>query len=207
MHYAIPCYFHPATDPQGWEWVRTSSASFCVVNPHNGPGAGRDPHYTHLISEWDGPPLCGYVSVDYGRRDNQAVLADAATWQNSYSVSALMLDCFPVDGELSPWTQLIADLRGRGHDFIVANAGRSAPYEVIASADVTCTAEMDWRTYRQQRFTETPGDTWHIVHSVPPSQLLSARTLMMRNGATHGWATPHTLPHPYGWDDVLPSAL
>lgn len=203
MEAAIPAYFHPAADPEGWEWLRRSSVPWAVINVHNGPGTEGDPYYTPLIKTWDGPRLCGYVNVDYGHRDHDEILADAAAWQEFHAVSALMLDCFPVDGELAAGVRLIEKLRGWGHDFIVANAGRNAPAELLRSADVTCVVELDWNTYQQQKLAAEAGDTWHLIHSVPVSEMPDARDLMVRNGATYGWATPATLPHPYGWHESL----
>ncbi|MCA1783998.1 MAG: spherulation-specific family 4 protein [Intrasporangiaceae bacterium] len=204
MGAAAPFYLHPAAEPVAWRALLGGrlDLDWAVVNVADGPGGGYDEHYYGpALAGGCLTPLVGYVDLAYGRRPLADVLDDVAAWPSWYGVRDVLLDCTPAE-DVADVLATVTAVRAAGAARVVLNPGRVPDPAIQACGDVTCVIETDWRTYPTLDHAAGPGVTWHLVHSVPATQLAAAWASTVRRGADHAWVTDGRLPNPWR---VLPT--
>lgn len=202
---AAPWYLHPAEHPDAWARLRVGGLlSFVVVNAANGPGLQPDPYYEDALGRPSRTPMLGYVDVGYGDRPASVVRREAMAWAEWYGVTEVMLDRVPSQARRNSWSlDVIDQLREDGATKVVANPGTVPVPELVAQADITCVVEDSWEAYQRldlPRWLRSgdPARQWHLVHSCPVRCLQSVHRLASARGAGFVWASPGTVPHPWG---------
>ncbi len=199
-----PWYIYPDwwNGPTAWDELANLPEApegvdrFIVMNPANGPGMAANPDYVAALATVQnvGYLVYGYVSTDYGRRDEAAVKMDVDMWHILYpSIDGVFYDeaSSGLDGVVGvPGTQGVAyydtlvkyaTAKAPGSD-VVLNHG-VAPHAGYAAIDppesgsnvLLITFEESLENYRlvtepPEWIANYPGEEWrfiHIVHSAP----------------------------------------
>lgn len=189
-----------------WHRLRSGELglAWAVVNVYNGPGVGPDVYYSEALRPGSAATFVGYVTVGYGSRSPQDILADVTRWRELYGITDVMLDEVPIQRHRDQWDIGVIDtLRAAGVDRVFANPGTFPPIELLFACDAVCVAEQTWETYRELTWPawlaeDFVGRTWHLVHSVPVADLGLAESLAEQRGAGFLWATDATPPNPWG---------
>ena len=65
-----------------------------IMNPNSGPSNAVNADYTAAVGAFRaaGGKVVGYVSTQYGARDESAVLADVNAYKNFYTIDGIFLD-------------------------------------------------------------------------------------------------------------------
>lgn len=196
----LPLRAHPLARPHTWEIVAGHGAAFTVVvDVARGPGSGRDPLWTAVMSRLDaaGVRLLGYVDVDYGTRPIGRIRADVYRWAG-YPVRGVFLDHTPVSPYAIGPVAVAAQAAVReGMPDVVLNPGEP-PDEAYRDLGLpVCVFDGSWREYRRWSGEGArPGDG-HLVHAVPPWDLDEAARLQVSRGAGFGLVTDLGAPDPY----------
>lgn len=198
---AAPFYLHPAEHPEAWHGLvnGTLGLDFAVINVHNGPGAERDEaYYGPALDGGSSTPLVGYVDLNYGLRPRDEILREVAAWREWYGVVDIMLDRTPAEAADVPVVvDTVAAMRDAGAIRVILNPGRVPHRDIAECADLVCTVETDWVTYRSLPLPSLPCPSWHLVHSVPTDRLDEAREFVAGRGPAHAWVTDGRLPNPW----------
>lgn len=210
-----PLYAHPVTHPAVWERATAMAASWrqwgdglVVVNVDDGPGDQRSwqayqPALCALTTAAPAPCIAGYVHTGWGLRAVEAVLADAATWQQRDGLRTLMLDEW-CSGDEHPEqvdrSLRLLELLRPDWERVVVNPGRRlAPgyaRRLVGLVDAACTAEGSGSAMPPE---PEPGHLpegalrWTLVHSAPQGRAVPGVL-----GADLAWCTASAPPHP--WD-------
>jgi len=191
----IPLYVYPLDDREAWTAAtRLGSDATIIVNVHNGPGERYDPAYAYATAALAsaGVPMLGYVDLDYAARTLEAVYADITAWR-LYPVGGVFFDRVPSESDALSWTALAtAPVRGR----VALNPGTRPHPGYAALADVICTFEGPWTTYRRQPAEPDWPNAAHLVYGIPPDDLPAAQRRLERRVPT-GLASELDVPEPY----------
>jgi Spherulation-specific family 4 len=193
----IPLYVHPLVDPAAWvAATRLGRHSLVVVNVHDGPGGATEPAYAEVTARLAAAevPQLGYVDLDYGRRPDRLVRHDLAGWQR-YPVDGVFFDRVPTARGALPAVRRAVSAAGRACGTVALNPGTAPDPAYLDLADVVCTFEGPWSTYRS---ADPPGGPTaaHLVYGVPADRLADAAGLVAGR-AGYGLATGLDLPLPY----------
>ena len=95
----VPAYFYPSSDPNLSFWDEMTAAASqvnitAIMNPNSGPSNAVNADYTAAVGAFRaaGGKVVGYVSTQYGARDESAVLADVNAYKNFYTIDGIFLD-------------------------------------------------------------------------------------------------------------------
>lgn len=198
----LPLYVHPLVDPDGWESLAHPTDEItAIVNVQNGPGRCRDEVYaaaTARLAAFE-VPMLGYVDLDYATRAAEDVWSDIAGWAQ-YPVSGVFFDRAPSGwGHLDYVSRMARPVRGS----VVLNPGTRCHVGYGALADLVCTFEGSWESYREQDDGPDWSNAVHLVYGVPERSLAEA-TELVRSRVHNGFVTDLDLPLPYAG---LPPAL
>jgi hypothetical protein len=169
-----------------------------IVNVHDGPGNGRDSTYLEATRQLDraGVPMLGYVDLAYGARLDGEVWRDIAGW-SPYRVSGIFFDRAPSGWPAVDYVaRVVRAVRGT----VVLNPGTRCHRAYGALADLICTFEGSWATYRSEYRDLDPepdcSTAVHLVYGVPVAELAEAQATV-DSRARHGLVTDLDLPLPY----------
>jgi hypothetical protein len=198
----LPLYVHPLADPPAWDSLcHGGDRVTAIVNVHDGPGEQRDEVYAEAIGRLhkSGVRMLGYVDLDYGNRANGEVWCDIVGWAR-YPVGGIFFDRVPSDETgLLYVGQVVRAVRGS----VVLNPGTRCAPGYAALADVVCTFEGPWTSYRDLEGGRDWPNAAHLVYGVPEGELGTATALLLSR-APHGLITDLDWPLPYLG---LPSSL
>lgn len=109
----VPAYFYPA-GAGATDWASLTSAASqtsitAIINPNSGAGSAADANYAAAISAFQaaGGKVLGYVSTNYGARDQQAIQTDIDNYLSWYTVDGLFFDEAASDAASLPFYQAI----------------------------------------------------------------------------------------------------
>ena len=206
--FAIPAYFHPADDPDGWSALAAlgPELAFAILNPNSGPDHAVDSRYLEPIAaiRAAGGDVVGYVDTDYGRRPGSAVLRDLAAYRSWYGLRGGFLDQVPTGREhLAHYRRLIVAARRIGIDRIALNPGVTPAPEYADLADMVITFEGPWVAYGDHVVADwvrrhPPERFGHLVHSAPPAELASVLDGARERHAGAVYVTELTGANPWG---------
>ncbi|MHB1433620.1 MAG: spherulation-specific family 4 protein [Streptosporangiaceae bacterium] len=210
----IPAYFQPGGAPGAWESMAASAPRIraVILNVANGPGrAPSSPHRGPLGLLRDaGVLVLGYVDTNYGGRPAGCVFADIDRYRRWYDVGGICFDRAPAGPRhVDHYAMLAGGARERGAGYVFFNHGAHPVPDYADHADLLGTFEGPWHAYRTlavPRWTRTrdAAKFYHVVHSVPPSQLAPVLRLATRRHAGCAYVTDRDGPNPY---DRLPAGL
>lgn len=182
-----------------------------VINPDNGPGAGRSHSYISAVRllQAAGVRVLGYVPTGYGWRPRQDVLDDVHRYTSWYGVDGVFFDEAASGAELVPHYRALARAaRDEAARLVVLNPGVPPAPGYFELADVVVTFEGNYQAFVAAQ-AQTPA--WlrrqrrdrvaHLVYGATRAQALSALT---GSGAGYLYATSGALPNPWR---TLPSYL
>jgi len=155
----IPLYKYPANIHTNVEFNRVMELKrkFCtipfwvILNPGSGPGQAVDANYTKAIDRLQGAGcvVLGYVSTQYGKRDQNLVVTDLERWKRFYPrIQGLFFDEMVYNDDessLEHQLDLSQSADEKGFWPIVTNPGASTPgrYFKTPVADVIIVHESD----------------------------------------------------------------
>jgi hypothetical protein len=206
MRTLLPLYVHPVDDPAAWTAVSRAAADVTViVNIHDGPGAWPDPVYAGVTESLRaaGVPMLGYVDLDYGERDRDAIWRDLRIWRR-YPVCGVFFDQAPSGPERAPGVGVVVSAARRsGLSTVVLNPG-TRPHRYYAGfADTICTFEGPWDSYARRPAEPDWPHAAHLVYGAPAGRVVEV-TRRMAGQVTTGLITERSAPLPYAG---LPAAL
>jgi Spherulation-specific family 4 len=210
----VPAYFHPAANPDAWEWLaqHASQVRLVVLNVADGPGDRPDPVFLDAVAPLQkaGVTVSGYVYTSYGRRPSEEALADLERYLDWYGVAGVVFDEVSSGvGQVGHYAALAARARDLGAPFVVFNHGVHPAKEYAKHADLLGTFESTWRDYVAAdlpRWVHSlPAEHfYHLVHSVPRARLGDAYALVAQRHVGAAFITECGGGNPY---DRLPSCL
>lgn len=154
-----------------------------IINIDNGPGKAQDQDWIRQIeiARARGAKVLGYVSTDYGKREEVKILDDTQKHVEFYRVDGVFVDELTngVDVNVKYVPQYLAlyqKIKEKyGQDFwVVGNPGTSTSEEVLQCADTVMVYESDADYYLNPTWNIHPSyyskypstKFWHVIHSV-----------------------------------------
>ena len=208
----VPAYFHPAVQPHDWRELAAAPdrVRLVILNLANGPGPFPDTAFHPVLDPLRaaGVVVAGYVDTDYGRRPAAAALADVDRYREWYAVTAVFLDQVATAADqVGHYAALAQAARERGATEIAFNHGVHPDAGYREHADLLGTFEGPWSAYRDLTVPDWAGTDrcFHLVHSVPPTQLTAVADLADQRGVT-AYATTRTGRNPWRRIAGLPAA-
>jgi hypothetical protein len=205
--YAIPAYFHPEDDPEGWRTLAAlgPELAFAIVNPNSGPADAVDPRYHPVIDavHGSGGRVIGYVDTGYARRPSSAVLRDLAAYRSWYGLRGAFLDQVASGVEhLAHYRRLAAAARRIGIDYLVLNPGVTPDIGYADLADMLVTFEGTWAAYQDHQSVDWmrgyPVERFaHLVHSAPRAVSAGIDAIPQAGYAGAGYVTELTGANPW----------
>ena len=209
---AVPAYFAP-----GQDWQRliagAPTVGMIVFNPASGPGTTTNSAYAAVIAQAEAARIIvlGYVSTNYGQRAEADIAADINGYYNLYKPSGIYLAEGPQDADCDSmqalYNRLAGDARARDPSAYLAIGTRYCP-TYITFFDLMVQFAEDWPQY-QATYTppswmpaNSPERFCHFINSVPASDVGTALSRAISNGAGWVFVTSGTAPNPWG---ALPS--
>jgi hypothetical protein len=184
----VPAYFDPATDGD-WnelDYAATHVPLIAIMNPANGPGAGRDPAYVRALARLHqaGGRAIGYVHTSYGARPLARVEADVDRYRSAYAVDGFFIDEMADDASpnhLAYYAALYRYIKNADARYTVTgNPGENTQPEYLAqpAADSLVIFENDQTNYPSFHpspwVTRYPAQSFvHIVYGVTNAAAMS----------------------------------
>lgn len=194
--HAVPAYFHPDDDPEGWAALAHSSVALVVANVADGPGIVRELPWADALTgvRAGGAHVVGYVDTGYfgltglSTRDGSGflddwltqILSDIDDWFALYGdvVTGIFFDQITESEDGMSMAPILRRLRDhvRMHDpdaVVVLNPGVAVPAAFAGLADVLVTFEGTCESYLErgtanayEPLSWTPADGQLIWHIV-----------------------------------------
>lgn len=219
----VPAYFYPSSDPNQsyWDEMTTAAQSgakiTAIMNPNSGPGLAVNSDYINAVNAFRavGGQVIGYVSTNYGNRNQADVLSDIAQYASTYTIDGIFLDEMSNQADKLVFYQTLkSSIDSINPTYqVFGNAGTNTLEAYMATADVIVTFEN-----RTGYETYTP-DTWvtnysadrfaHLMYDVATeAQMLLYLDLAKSRNVGYVYVTddnlinPNSLNNPW---DTLPS--
>jgi Spherulation-specific family 4 len=190
----LPLYVHPTVDPAAWRAAVAGAGELTVIAE-----GLLDAELTDAVARLAkaGVTTLGRVDVAFATRPVAELLDDVEGWASS-PVAGVFLDQAPTSPFcLGPVALAVRVARRAGLFTVVLNPGVPTDPLYRELGVPICTFEGSWAEYRRWSGDGSrPGDG-HLVHSVPPGSMPSARALLRERGAGWGLVTDRTGPAPY----------
>lgn len=190
--HAVPAYFHPDDDPDGWDALARSSVALVVANVADGPGIAREASWANALSDVrdGGAHVVGYVDTGYlgitgpTTRDGSGflddwlaqILHDIDDWFALYGdiVTGIFFDQVTESEDGASVAPVLRRLRDhvRMHApeaVIVLNPGVAVPASFAGLADVLVTFEGSCESYLEHG---TPNGYEPLTWTPPAGQLI-----------------------------------
>ncbi|GAB4052420.1 spherulation-specific family 4 protein [Catellatospora paridis] len=191
----VPLYVHPLVDPAAWRAVAAAGPSVtAIVNIHNGPGEAIDEAYLDATALLQAArvPMIGYVDLGYLRRSEDAITRDVLAW-HYYPVEGVFFDQAPAD---KSGLAAVARHAARARGTVALNPGTRPHPDYAPLADLICTFEGPWSTYR--RLLDEPDwpNAAHLIYGVPAEEIADAHA-RLAHLAGAGLVSDLDAPLPY----------
>ena len=164
----VPAYFYPSSDPNLSFWDEMTAAASqvnitAIMNPNSGPSNAVNADYTAAVGAFRaaGGKVVGYVSTQYGARDESAVLADVNAYKNFYTIDGIFLDeMHNIAATLPYYENLRSNISTINLNYqVFGNAGTNTLVGYTNTADVLITFE------NQTGYSNNSPDAWTANYS------------------------------------------
>ncbi len=175
-----------------------TAAIAAIINPSNGPGAGRNGTYTTGITALStaGIGVYGYVYTSYGARPLADVEAEVDRYAAWYAPSGLFIDNLAnVTGSESYYVALRAHAKSVGITLTIGNAGAPVAPTYSSAADVIITYEATGWPLAANGSNPTVSRSAFISLGVPFD---AAKLAVASAGSAFFYATDRDGANPYG---------
>lgn len=215
MGAGVPIYTHPALAPAGWAalTVQDTPVHWFVLNQSTGPGEEEDTVlYNAARAIRDaGTRVLGYITLQYGERDDYFNNQDADTYADRGFAASLLDECPSDAARLEATAMTVLRQKEHGMGYVVLNPGTVPDRGYMDIADQVVTFEGDLSTYRTVTFpawtADYPPEKYaHLIHGVTTADEARECVRLARSRGCHTvfcHSTPYA-PATNPWDG-LPS--